>query len=168
MSVVKVQDRLQPALLDRLTDDEPASTVEPPENAVMSRSRLRQAVLRDLSWLFNATRLSDSESLDDYPQARRSVIDFGLPSLSGQTASGVDVTTLEVQVRRAIVEHEPRILAETLRVEALTPERLMDHHNQISFRITGQLWSQPVPLDLMLHTDIDLETGRVEVKELAR
>ena len=39
---------------------------------------------------------------------------------------------------------------------------------RLSFRISGQLWSQPVPLELLLHTDIDLETGRVEIKELAR
>jgi type VI secretion system protein ImpF len=55
----------------------------------------------------------------------------------------------------------------TLRVEALMSDQI-DQHNQISFRITGQLWSQPVPLELLLHTDIDLETGRVDVRELAR
>jgi type VI secretion system protein ImpF len=168
MNTPKVQDRLQPALLDRLTDDDPTSQVEPPEQAVMSRTRLRQAVLRDLSWLFNATRLSDSEPLDAYPQARRSVIDFGLPALSGQTASSLDIKGLEQRVRDAIIAHEPRILKHTLAVEALVSDRQLDHHNQISFRISGQLWSQPVPLELLLHTDIDLETGRVEVKELAR
>ena len=51
------QDRLQPALLDRLTDDEPDKKLEPREHRVLSKSRLRQAVLRDLAWLFNATRL---------------------------------------------------------------------------------------------------------------
>ncbi len=51
------QDRLQPALLDRLTDDEPDKKQEPREARVLSKSRLRQSVLRDLAWLFNATRL---------------------------------------------------------------------------------------------------------------
>lgn len=168
MNAPKAQDRLQPALLDRLTDDDPTSTVEPPEAAVMSRTRLRQAVLRDLSWLFNTARLSDSEPLDAYPDVRRSVLNFGLPVLSGQTASSLDVPALEKHVRDAIIAHEPRVLAHTLAVEALVNDRQLDHHNQISFRISGQLWSQPVPLELLLHTDIDLETGRVEVKELAR
>jgi type VI secretion system protein ImpF len=27
------------------------------------------------------------------------------------------------------------------------------------------MWAQPVPLELMLHTDIDLETGRVAIRE---
>jgi type VI secretion system protein ImpF len=88
--------------------------------------------------------------------------------MSGQTASSIEPLALEAMVKRAILDHEPRILAESLQVEALFSEMQLDHHNQISFRISGQLWSQPVPLELMLHTDIDLETGRVQIKELAR
>ena len=168
MSVARVVDRLQPALLDRLRDDDPGSTVEPPEARVLSRSRLREAVLRDLSWLFNCTRLSDSDDMGAFAHARRSVLDFGLPTLSGHTASSIDAVALESQVRQAILDHEPRILAASLRVEAIVSDDQLDHHNQISFRIAGQLWSQPVPLELLLHTDIDLETGRVDVRELAR
>jgi predicted component of type VI protein secretion system len=54
------QDRLQPALLDRLTDDDPDSDEEARDHRVMSRRQLRDAVLRDLAWLFNATRLEGS------------------------------------------------------------------------------------------------------------
>ena len=41
MSLPKAQDRLQPALLDRLRDDEPTKQHEPAENRVLSRNRLR-------------------------------------------------------------------------------------------------------------------------------
>ena len=168
MSSLKVQDRLQPALLDRLTDDDPGSTVEAPDKRVVSRTRLREVVLRDLSWLFNSARLSDSESFEGCPAALHSVINFGLPTLSGQTASSVDPVALQGEVRQAIIEHEPRILPDTLRVETIVSDEQLDHHNQISFRISGQMWAQPVPLELLLHTDIDLETGRVDVRELPR
>ena len=73
-----------------------------------------------------------------------------------------------MQVRQAILDNEPRILPQSLRVEALLSDTPIEQHNQISFRITGQMWAQPVPLELLLHTDIDLETGRVDVRELAR
>ena len=165
---LRPEDRLQPALLDRLTDDEPDKKVESREARVLSKRRLRQSVLRDLAWLFNATQLEAVTDLTSAPFVRGSVLNFGLPALSGSTASSLDVPALEQQVREAIVLNEPRILAHTLVVEALVSDALLDHHNQISFRIAGQLWSQPVPLELLLHTDIDLETGRVEIKELAR
>ena len=83
-------------------------------------------------------------------------------------ASGLDLMQLQSQVRQAIVEHEPRILADSLVVEVVTSNAQLDHHNLVGFRISGQLWAQPVPLELLLHTDIDLETGRVAVRELDR
>jgi type VI secretion system protein ImpF len=168
MSLPKVSDRLQPALLDRLRDDAPELRTEGPEHRMLNRHRLREAVLRDLSWLFNASRLSAGASLDACPQVRHSVLNYGLPALSGRTASSVDAVSLEAEVRQAIVDHEPRILAHTLKVEALVSDDQLSQHNQISFRISGQLWAQPVPLELLLHTDIDLETGRVDVRELTR
>jgi len=134
----------------------------------MSKTRMRDAVLRDLGSLFNATQMGTKGSLDAYPQVRQSVLNYGLPVLSGQTASSIDPQGLEALVKRAILDHEPRILPNTLVVEALMSQEHLDHHNQISFRITGQVWAQPVPLEMLLQTNVDLETGRVEVKELSR
>ena len=94
MAELTPQERLQPALLDRLTDDEPGTSQEPREHRVMSKRQLRQAVLRDLAWLFNATRLEVETDLSKVPYARKSVVNFGLPALSGQTASSLDVAPL--------------------------------------------------------------------------
>ena len=43
----------------------------------------------------------------------------------------------------------------------------MDHHNVISVQIRGNLWAQPVPLEMLLRTEVDLETGSVEIRDLA-
>jgi type VI secretion system protein ImpF len=168
MSQLRAQDRLQPALLDRLTDDEPDSRQESAEHRVLNRNRMRECVLRDLSWLFNSTTPGAAIDFSRAAHARNSVLNYGLPPLSGQTASSIDPTVLEQRVRQAILDHEPRILPETLEVNAVLNQDQLDHHNQIGFRIAGQLWAQPVPLELLLHTDIDLESGRVSVRELDR
>ena len=65
------QERLQPALLDRLTDDQPDTQQEPRERRVLSKAKLRQAVLRDLAWLFNATQLGADQDLSRTQFARR-------------------------------------------------------------------------------------------------
>ena len=168
MATLRAQDRLQPALLDRLTDDEPGAGHETGESRVINRNRLRDLVLRDLAWLFNATAPGSAVDWSRAPHARNSVLNYGLPALSGQTASTIDPLVLQSRVRQAILDHEPRILPATLVVEILISQAQLDHHNQIGFRITGQLWAQPVPLELLLHTDIDLETGRVAVREFER
>ena len=166
MTQPKAQDRLQPALLDRLTDDDPTNKAEAADMRIINRSRMREAVLRDLSWLFNTTLMSADATLDPYPEVRRSVLNYGLPALSGRSASSIDLVRLEDQVKRAILDHEPRILADTLKIEALVSEQQLDHHNQISFRISGKLWAQPVPMELLLQTNIDLENGQVEIQNL--
>ena len=161
------QERLQPALLDRLTDDEPEKKLEPRERRVLSKSRLRQAVLRDLAWLFNTTKLESAAAMARFPHARRSVLNFGLPALSGQTASNIEIQDLERDLRQAIIDFEPRILPETLQVRALVEISALDHHNVIGIEIHGQLWAQPVPLELLIRTEIDLETGKVQIADLA-
>jgi type VI secretion system protein ImpF len=35
-------------------------------------------------------------------------------------------------------------------------------------QIRGNLWAQPVPIELMLRTDVDLETGQVQIQDLGR
>jgi type VI secretion system protein ImpF len=166
MAELTPQERLQPALLDRLIDDEPLKKQEPRESRVITKARLRQAVLRDLAWLFNATRLSGDVDWEAFPYARRSVVNFGLPALSGETASTLNVLELENTLREAIIDFEPRIIASTLQVEAVVSETQLDQHNVISVQIRGDLWGQPVPLELLLRTEVDLETGKVEVREM--
>lgn len=159
------QDLLQPALLDRLTDEDSGTRIEPREARVMNKRELRAAVLRDLAWLLNTARLERKDELGSVPYARRSVINYGLPALSGRTASSIEITDLERGIREAIIEFEPRILADSLRVRAV---EVADHnqHNVIGIQISGQLWAEPVPMELLVRTEIDLETGHVALADL--
>ncbi len=167
MAELTPKERLQPSLLDRLTDDEPDHPLESRDKRVLSMNRLRECVLRDLAWLFNATRMVDDEAIERYPFAARSVINYGLPPLSGVTARSLDVGELEHGLRQAITDFEPRIYRHSLRVHAaLTEERMS--HNALTFEIEGDLWAQPIPLQLYLKTEIDLESGQVKVEESSR
>ena len=82
------KDRLQPSLLDRLTDDEPEVTVESRERRVLSMNDLRRSVIRDIEWLFNAGNLASVLDLSEHDLVADSVVNFGLPDLAGATASG--------------------------------------------------------------------------------
>ena len=163
-------DRLLPCLLDRLTDEAPGCQLEPAESVLSSQSLLRAAVLRDLGWLMNATRPGAAESLEAWPEARRSVLNYGLPVLGGQTSSTLDLQALERAIREAILRFEPRLLADTLEVEAdadaLFQQHGLDGHNRVGLRISGQIRAQPMPLELLLRTEWDLETGQVSLSEL--
>ncbi len=166
MAELTPQEKLQPSLLDRLTDHHPDRQVESRQQRVLSLQQLRECVLRDLAWLLNTSPLSQAQPLDAFPEVERSVLNYGSPDLAGATISGTNVHAVEDAVRRAILNFEPRILKGTVRVRAVKDAEEMNQ-NALVFIIEGELWAQPLPLALFLKTEIDLETGQVDVIEYA-
>lgn len=165
MAELTTKERLQPSLLDRLTDLAPGHQQEAREQRVLSFRQLKQSVLRDLSWLLNTPAMDSVESLVDFPEAERSVINYGIPALSGSNLSSLSAQKLQQQIKQAIINFEPRIMANTLRLELLVDNQQMSHI-AVCFKIEGDLWAQPLPVRLYIRSDLDLETGEVTVKEL--
>ncbi|HMI87905.1 MAG TPA: type VI secretion system baseplate subunit TssE [Polyangiaceae bacterium] len=165
MAELTPKEKLQPSLLDRLTDDEPEKRQESRDKRVLSPSRLRESVRRDLSWLFNTVNLAATQDLQDYPEVERSTLNFGLPDLAGRTASSIDKLTLERLLRRAVWDFEPRLTRQAVSVKLIVDNERMSH-NAMCFTIEAELWAQPLPLRLFLRTELDLETGEVSVAEV--
>ena len=161
MPALLPSERLQPSLLDRLRDDNPASKDESREKRVLSEKQFRQSVLRDIAWLLNAVCLESVQSLEKYPEVVKSVLNFGIPDLSGHALSTSDIDAIEKKIRKALLDFEPRILPNTLRVKVISSDAY--NHNAMNFDIEGDLWMQPLPLRLYLKTQLDLETGNFVV-----
>jgi type VI secretion system protein ImpF len=142
---------------------------------VLSKQQLRAAVLRDLSWLFNTSRAEPDAARGDpdevamwrdLPYARNSVLNYGIPALSGITISSMQFATLENAIRQAIVQFEPRIDPKTLAVEVNRDAGFNIQHNSLRLVIRGHMWNQPVPLELLLSADVDVETGLAAVRDM--
>ena len=162
MAELTQKERLQPSLLDRLTDHEPEQRAESREKRILSPSRLRESVRRDLTWLFNTPNLATVLDLETFPQVAESVINYGLPPLAGRTTASVDIPEMERLLRQAIWTFEPRLNKNSIRVRLVADQALMSH-NALSFYIEAELWAQPIPLRLFLKTEIDLENGSANV-----
>jgi type VI secretion system protein ImpF len=164
MAELTTQERLQPSLLDRLTDEEPGKQEESREKRVISATRLRDCVARDISWLLNCVNLGNGAELEDYPEVARSVLNFGIPDLTGMALAGVDAAVLQRQLREALLAFEPRLTGSTLRVAVHADGKRMDQQSLV-FNIESEMWAQPIPMNLYLKTEVDLETGRISVSE---
>lgn len=165
MSQWSLKERLQPSLLDRLTDANPEKSRESADQALLSQQDLKRAVIRDLGWLLNAINLEVVEDLDSFPEVARSVVNFGVPELCGHSASTVDLPRLEKAVREAILQFEPRIIRNSLSVRVTTDQQAMAH-NALSFEIQGAIFGQPAPFQVMLRSQLDLENGEFGVHEV--
>lgn len=160
------RDRLQPTLLDRLTDHSPSRAKDTSTELVISRKQLRQIIMRDLAWLLNATRMESEIDFEFHAHARQSTINFGLPAFSGRRATDVKLDDLQSELRQAIILFEPRIVPSTLQVVGMTMDDTVGAvHNLIVFEIRGQIWSTPYPIEMLLKSSIDLETGAVTLQD---
>ena len=109
--------------------------------------------------------LDTTQDLSNYPEVKRSVLNFGIYDLTGTTASRVNTTTLQRALRQAIIDFEPRIIPSSLRVDIAGGDGQPDdadplpNPNIIAFEIVGEIWAQPMPERLYLKTILDLELG---------
>ena len=167
MAELTTGERLQPSLLDRLTDNEPKKSKESRDKRVMSLQQIREAVERDLASLLSAGCLETTKDLEAYPEVRHSVLNYGIHDLSGATVADANTEDIERMLHRAINDFEPRILPNSLRVRVTTNPDEMRRRAMV-FEIEGKIWSQPMPLRLFWNTEVDLETGDVTVRERSR
>jgi type VI secretion system protein ImpF len=159
------RERLQPSLLDRLTDHAPETGRETFEQQTLGLLQLRQAVLRDLAWLLNTTNMAATEDLTATPLAMKSTINFGVPGLAGNIGTANRLGAIEAGIADAIRAFEPRIRADTLKVR-LRPSGDDKPTPSLVFEIRGELWAQPVPQQLFLETSIELETRMAVITDV--
>jgi type VI secretion system protein ImpF len=103
------------------------------------------------------------EDLSAYPEVRNSVLNYGLPDLTGQSLVGMEPARLERIVREAIIRFEPRINSRTLKV-TVSVDSNQANRNAMRFDIEGDLWAQPTRWRSS-QTELDLESGNVNVTE---
>ena len=156
------QDRLQPSLLDRITDLNPSAKSEPSDQRYLTARQLRAAIVRDLGWLLNTGRLEATRRLDDFPAVARSVLNYGIPELSGTLLSNINATMLERSIRSAIIDFEPRIRRQSLKVRVIAEDDA-SARNALTFEIEAEAWGYPGPLHFLLKTEMDLEHGHVSI-----
>lgn len=139
---------------------------------VLTAERLRTSVMRDLGALLNTPNLcwrdgraQDAElaarpDIEAFPAAAASVVNYGIPPLSGRT--GLDPEAVAADLAEAIRRFEPRLRGATVKVQ---PSSQSAAGYAIAFDIEAELWSDPVPLRLWLRTLIDLEHGTASVQQ---
>jgi type VI secretion system protein ImpF len=149
MARIEGEIRITPTLLDRLIDDEPDVSREPPVSRLKSLRQLKNAVRRDLEWLLNTRSVID-EIPEDLKELKHSVFIFGIPDFtSANTASSVDQTRIRRVVMTAIGEFEPN-----LRDIAVVVERGREFERSLHFRISANLQVEPDPEPVTFDTTL--------------
>jgi type VI secretion system protein ImpF len=142
------------SVLDRLVAVE-----EWPATRSQSVRFFKDALKRDLEWLLN-TRQPPLPGLAEYPLAKASVINFGLPDI---TSLGLSSASDHGRLRKAIEvclrNFEPRLtdVRVTLEGSDTTDRRLR-------FHIEGNMKLDPAPEEVSFDTVLELSSGEYKVK----
>lgn len=161
---IQAKTHLLPTLLDRLLDDNPSAKTELPKDYAVTQKRMREIVQRDLAWLLNTTSLEDEINRVLYPAAASSVVNYGVPAFAGSYVSERSWADIELIIRRAIHDFEPRLDSKRLRVVPLVEAGSGPLYNILYFEIRGVLHMQPYPVEFMVQSSLDLETSRLTFK----
>ncbi|WP_422824359.1 type VI secretion system baseplate subunit TssE [Xenorhabdus bharatensis] len=165
VSNITARDKMQPSLLDRLTDNEPDKKKEAKSNYLISHSVLRQNLLRDLQWLLNSINSESTQNLSPFPEICSSVYNFGLAPLAGKFMSEIEWKDIQHKITEAIHVFEPRIIPDSLEINCVSDTNSLTLYNILSIEIRGFLWCVPWPLEFLFRSEIDLENGHFTIKE---
>ena len=161
-----VRNRLQPSLLDRLTDDRPDQRDETFEQATISDDQLRTFVLRDLRNLFSTH--NSTRRLAGHARAARSVLNYGIPDLTGVAVGSLkrDSFRLEQALLQIIKTYEPRIGNLQVSMDVGSDQEIGTIESSIVLTIHGELWGYPASA-ISMRTEIDVATGDITIEEQA-
>lgn len=157
-----MSERLQPSLLDRLTDDDPTNRQESRDARVIDIRRLRDIVQRDLSWLLNTNNADTWIDAARYPHASRAVLNYGVREVAGDFASEDRAALIRKSIISAIECFECRIRKGSAHVEMRTEN--VARNTIISFDIRADMWADPIPIELYLRSSVDVTTGEVTLE----
>lgn len=157
-----ITERLQPSLLDRLTDLEPGEKTESKDARVIDLRRLRDIIRRDLAWLLNANNQDSAIDPEQFPHAANSVLNYGVREVSGDFSTEDRALEIRKSIHNAITQFEPRIKEGTLDVALREDEKLS--RTVIEFDIHADMWAQPLPMELYLRSQVDLTTGQLDLE----
>ena len=149
------------SVLDRLLDDLPQITTESVSEMHLDISRYKQAVARDLESLLNSRRVDFEERIESMPQARHSILTYGITDLSSLSlldpgAQGY----LRGQIKTAIERHEPRL--SRVRVSLDAPK---GRDRQLRFRVDAVLTVHPQKPPVVFDAMLQLTTNTYRISE---
>lgn len=165
MSDKTISERLQPSLLDRLTDADPSVKIEGRDERVIDIRQLREILQRDLVWLLNTSDNNNMIDAERYPHATNSVLNYGIREVSGDYSTKERALNIRKSIAAAIQAFEPRIHPGTVDVQ-LRSEGDMSRNSVVTFDIRADMWAQPLPMELYLRSQVDVTTGELALERV--
>jgi len=159
MPRIDAEQPLLPSVLDRLIDEAPGVTSEPPSSRSRLLAQLKESIKRDLEWLLN-TKQANEPPPPGLDHAIDSLLTFGLPDFTTTSLSlDQDQALLRRALQTAITRFEPRLSG-----VVVTLEHSRELDRSLRFRIDAMLRTDPDPEPVTFDSVLDLSTRAFQVR----
>lgn len=150
-----------PSLLDRMLDDAPELSFDPPRTRQQVLRDTRAALRRDLEMLLN-TRCAPTTPPPGLPELRFSVLGYGIPDFIGTGMAGRDARDAFARRLEAAVRlYEPRL--QDVRITVLDSRNTAERLLRLRIEAVAVLHEGAVPITLA--SALDPTTMRFQVGE---
>jgi len=123
---------------------------------------VRKDVMRNLEWLLNTERPSQLAGVALPLAVQNSVLCYGIPAFSGKVQSSLNVDDVAWSIRERIIAFESRIESASLTVTA-SEQQERHKFNRMRFTIHGFLRADPLPIEFIVQSELDMESGTAQV-----
>jgi type VI secretion system protein ImpF len=135
----------------------------------VGRGAITEAVLRrelahDLGQLLNSLNLESSFDLGPCEHVRRSILNYGLPDVVHRTIDEVSVDSIVGEIARAIAHYEPRLVADSIRVER---DAGVDAATLgVRFLVKADMVADPLNIPVEFVAEVQADSGKFAVARL--
>jgi type VI secretion system protein ImpF len=132
--------------------------------APITETELRRLVGSDISALLNTVNLDSAEDLANAPEVRKSILNFGFPSLTRRTIDENEVNDVAREIETALRDFEPRLVAGSIkgrRDDTVSPDEL-----KVRFLVSAALKTQPVEVPVHFVAEVELDSGKIKIDRL--
>lgn len=131
----------------------------------LSDSELKRLMSADLEALLNTTNLesADPELIEDLDHVKKSILNYGMPDLANKTVDEtLRIEAIKDDIRRVILEYEPRLLPKTLEIFRDTAN---ESDLSIRFVVRSDMRADPVPTSVEFVTEVELQSGDIKIQD---
>lgn len=165
-SVFRASHRAKDGRVSRSAADDGSSTISRYAKARWHgepEEVIREQIRDDIANLLATVHLEAVDPLDDLPQMRRSVLNYGFIDLSSISSARSNSNYVANAVRQALSDHEPRLVGSSLDIRLNDDAKSEDH--RISLVFSGEMQADPVDIAVEFEAHVDVAAGRMDLTD---
>lgn len=125
---------------------------------------LRREVARDLEHLMNTIALESTLDLDEVPEVRRSILNYGFPDIAHRTIDEYSLVEVTTEIRDALTRYEPRLAPHSL--EIAQDNSVSKTALKVRYVVHAQLVFNPINVPVEFVADVESDTGKIVVNRV--